>query len=349
MQRAGKAVNILIRADNGPSIGLGHFIRCTSLANEFAEQGHSVFLATSKGSTINDLARKTYKKIIYIENEWDINCEEPITKEFTAENPIDVLIVDTYEANQNYYQAISKYSKALVAFDDINNPNLYFDILINGNIYAEKINYIKKSEKCLLLLGPKYLVLRPQYSKAKPRHIQKEVKKVLITFGGSDPLNFTHVILKTIKENISDYKDLEFNVIIGPGFRNLNQIEEISSKLRNVNLIINPGNIIEIIQRTDVAISAAGSTTYELACMGIPSIIFVVANNQELLAEEMGNMGFVISKGHISSFNVRSFLSSLNELINNYSIRKKMHEKATSTFDARGAERCANEIIRFLK
>ena len=348
-QRKGKTLNVVIRADNGPGIGLGHFTRSTSLANEFAKQRHNVFLVTSKNSIINNLAKKTYEKIIYIENEWNIDCEEPIIKDFLNEKPIDIFLVDTYEASQNYYKTVSKYSKLLVTFDDVKNPNLYFDVLINGNIYAETIDYEVYSKEALLLLGPKHLVLRPEFSTAKTINLKQKVKNILVTFGGSDPLNFTAVILKAIRKDLSGYKSLEFNVIIGPGFKNLEEIEKICRGSNVFKLINNPEDMLKIMKKADIAISAAGSTTYELACLGIPSIIFVAADNQKLLAEEMGNKGFAINGGEIKEFNQKSFLDSLNELINNHSIRKTIHKKAIKTFSANGANRCVNEIITKLK
>lgn len=335
--------NVVFRVDSSSEIGMGHFIRCTALAAEFVDQGYDVFLITSKDSIIPEWSKKIYKDILFVENEWVIEYERIILEQFTKIRNIDVMIIDTYKANKTYYKFTLYYSKILGVFDDMGNFSIPADVVINGNIYATKLDYTSYPKSCLLLLGPKYLILRPQFKLVKPIQIKEKPKKILITFGGSDVQNATPVILNAVA-GIPDFSDLEFEVLIGPGFKNINQIKQISRNLSNINLIYNSENIAEIMKNTDVAVTAAGSTVYELACLGIPSIVFITADNQRLLAQTMQEEEIYINAGDITLFNSGNFLNMFGNLIQDYSLRKKMHYKAVNTFDSLGSVRCVAEI-----
>ena len=341
--------NVVIRVDSSSQIGMGHFTRSTALANEFAEQGHAVFLVTSKNSIIPDYAKQVYKKVWFVDNEWDINSEKVIIEEIVRLIDIDVMVVDTYRANQEYYYNLVKYSRILVVFDDIGEKEGPFNILINGNIYAKKLKYNFCTHNLLLLLGSKYLILRPEFKVVKPIQINKEVKKVLITFGGSDVLNATPDILNAICCCSKLNKNVQLVTLIGPGYTNVDKIKQLSDSCSNIKLVHNPDSIGSILAEVDIAVSAAGSGTYEIACMGIPSILFVVADNQVKVAQTMQETGMSINLGNFSSFNSKQFIETYDELVINFSMRKKMHDKAIRNFDALGAERCAIDIIKYLE
>lgn len=340
-------INVLIRADSNSEIGMGHFIRCSALACEFLEQGHKVFLATSKNSIIPDWAEELYKNKFYIEKEWDIYSEEKILKKLSIEIGIDVMIIDTYKAGSDYYKLASEYYKLIAAFDDNGDISVPVDVVINGNIYAERLDYGLYNNKSVFLLGTNYLAMRPQFKSSTYLEVKKEVIKVLITFGGGDLANATPAVLETLLEK-SKYKNLEYSVLIGPGFTNVEQIKKVSQGHGNVNLIYNPKDVASIMRGMDIAICTASSTIYELSSLGIPSIIFVVADNQKNISEEMQNRGISISAGKFSIYVLDNFIAIFDEMASNYEMRKEMHTKAINTFNVSGAKNCVNSIVNYL-
>ncbi len=341
--------NIVVRADNNSRVGMGHFTRCTSLAYEFVEQGHRVFLVAGKESRIPDWAEKTYTEISYIDHPWDINSEEKLFKEIIKTRPIDVIVIDTYEASKEYYEFISHYARVEAIFDDMGQVCFPTDVLINGNIYAPKLSYSEyRKNNTLLLLGSRYVPLRPHFRKIKPASASEKASKVLITFGGSDILNATPAVLDVIVQE--GFHDLvEFNVVIGPAFTGSDRIKEISAGIENIKLIYNPDNMADIMRDMDLAVSAAGSTVYELACLGVPGIIFTMIDNQEMIAKAMHEEGTCISLGSFNALSCERFPEVFKDLLQNYAVRKAMHDKAVESFDAIGAARCVEAIIQCLE
>lgn len=338
--------NILVRADNSSQVGMGHFNRCSALAHEFAVNSHNVFLVTSETSIIPVWIQQVYKNTLRVSKEWDIDSERPVIEELLRNNRIDIVIIDTYRATKTYYEFILDYANFLVVFDDMGSIDVPAKILINGNIYAPQMPYSQCDKDTLLLLGSEYLALRPLFKKVKPIEIRREVKKVLITFGGGDILNSTPVIINTLMHSLGMVKNMEYYVLVGPGFKNIDQIEDVCKGFNNIKLIFNPENVVDIMKEMDLAISAAGSTVYELACLGIPNIIFTVVDNQELIAKTMCNEGICLDAGDFNLFSKEKFLGLMSQ-VSNYYLRRRMQEKALNTFDALGAERCVDRIVKF--
>ncbi len=338
--------NILIRVDNSPQVGMGHFNRCSALAYEFAKQNHNVFLVTSKASIIPAWVRNVYKYVLHVDNEWKTDSERVILNELKNITDIDIIIVDTYKASRAYYEFISDYAKVTAAFDDMGVSDVPVNILINGNIYAPKLPYSLYRSGTLLLLGTKYLALRPLFKNIKPIQIKKQAKKILITFGGSDILNATPAVIDTLVHNPGAGSNMEYNVLVGPGFTNIEQIKNAGKDYCNVKLIYNPENVADIMKEADIAISAAGSTVYELACLGIPNIVFTVIDNQELIAKSMCEEKICLDGGFFETFRKEKFLDLVNKILD-YDIRLDMHNRAISKFDAFGASRCVNDIMQF--
>lgn len=239
----------------------------------------------------------------------------------------DFVVVDKYDIQSEYLLDLKSKFK-VIYFDDNAELNYYpVDYIINQNIHAQELNY-----NCLqntqLLLGSKYTMLREEFRKNKNIQIKESIQNALITVGGSDDFNITENIITQL-QNLQ----IKFHVVIGNAFKFKTRLKQYESS--NIVLHENP-NMSEIMKKCDIAISTCGSTIYELCFLGIPTIGFIIADNQIKLGNYMNNMGAIK-------------LSNVSELKENilkltYNERTRMSKIQKNIIDGKGVFRVKNKI-----
>ncbi len=332
-------MKIIFRTNAGRE-GLGHLNRVYAIYTALAKIEHfdGLFL-------VNDLARKSL-----------INWNVPNVKIITSEdynakdigllkkhNP-DIIIIDTYKASEDYFISIGKeLSLIIVLFDDnIQYNNIEIDILINGNIFANKLKYDNRIKFQKALLGPKYLVMNPDFwKKEKKKELPSNISNILITCGGSDPKNIMLQFIKWLK-----HEDLIKKVVIGPYFE--------EEKIKNIKCIIDdsfelidkPIGLKQHIENSDIILTASGSTVYEVLSLNKIPIIFCIGNDQILISEELEKLG-VINLGWFDRIDQNMLKIAINKSKDeNYRLTLK---KIFSLFDRRGTSRVAKEIVSYYK
>ena len=208
------------------------------------------------------------------------------------------LVLDGYNFDAAYQEAIRKSGKQLLVIDDMNHlPEYHADILLNQNIHGPSLNYRCNAET-VKLFGTRFVLLRREFREAA---LQKDpapenVKKVLVTLGGGDPDNITGKVLSALRA--VDDRQLEIKVVVGPVNPHRDALQETSSALSSqVEMLTNTFEMPALMRWADVAISAAGSTCWELAYAGVPALLVVVADNQRLLAEHLDAEGVAVNLG----------------------------------------------------
>jgi pseudaminic acid biosynthesis-associated protein PseG len=334
-------LKVAIRADGGSKIGMGHITRCLALAEELkCEKCDITFITKNIEAVTKKLIEEKFKFIALP----DLQTEEIIyMKEKTK--GFDVLITDSYDINFKYLDEIKKTGIFLVTVDDLNSLESYpSDIVINGNIYAEDLNYKATYGQTKFLLGTKYALLRKEFRNIPPKEIKDTAENILITMGGSDPSGFTLKILEIIK----DRKDLKIDVVIGASFEEklVNEINELIKRSGNISTYhdVNAEIMKELMIKADIAISAGGSTLYELAAAGVPTLVIIAADNQIRNVEYMSkaecifNLGFEVNKD--------IFRENFNKLLFDSVKRREMSSNGQKILNGEGAKLCANKIIR---
>ncbi len=327
-------IKIAIRADGGSKIGLGHIMRTLVLARELAKT-NVVFYVCKKD---NPLTAKYINGIEKVRSEGFqviIVDEDNIIIEL-SKIEADCLITDSYDVDEEYFNKTKKMFSKTGYIDDMNLYYYNVDFIINHNIYANKSKY-KCNEDTLLFLGTEYIILREEFRDSKPNQIKKNIKNILVTMGGADPNNFTLKLLKYIK-------DLEYNinVVIGPAFTDIDKIELEIKNRKNIKLSFNT-NMIEMMKECDIAISATGSTLYELTTLGIPTLGVILVDNQEGIAKEMNKHGFIINLGWYDKVEKNDVLDAINR-INDFDLRKNMITKAIKRINKDGVEKLYSGI-----
>ena len=330
---------ILIRADANEHIGTGHVMRCLSIARAFNKAGEEVmFIAADHRS--GKLIEGNGFGYVCLESDWEkLEDELPSVKKVIAEKRPALLLIDSYYVTEKYFQELSSVVKTAYV-DDLNKDCWDVDWLINYNIFADVYDYSQYADKrTKLIMGPNYAPLRDEF-KERPQHrIRKKVRDVLVSAGGSDPEQMTE---KLIREVCPSYKDTHFHFVVGAMNPRINEITKLEDG--NIVLHINEKNMSTLMQSCDIAISASGSTLYELCACGTPTITFTLADNQLDAAKQFKAKGIAVYAG--DSRNNRSLCREIDTylrgLMENEDERRRFSGKMQKLVDGYGAEKIAD-------
>lgn len=348
-------MNFAIRADSSFEIGTGHTMRCITLAEALRQKGHNCFFIskTHEGNINNQIIKKNFNlheinTSPYRKNEkeqtmhyhwlgssWsnDAQQTEAILRKI---NP-DWIIVDHYSLDYLWHKKVSKYVKNIMVIDDLADRKLYCNILLDQNLGAEKSQYNPLvPENCKKFLGPKYSLLRPEFSNFRKKSLLKrntgKLEKLLINFGGGDKLNLTEKVLHTLHK-MQLTENISIDVVMGPQASMPNNLSNYTHKIK-INFLKNIANMAEVMMNADLAISAGGSTTWERCSLGLPSIIFSVADNQKKIAKNIEEIGAGVTLP-LESLSDGTFQDTFKEFFNN-ELLLKYSKAAASITDGTG-------------
>lgn len=339
---------IWIRADANNCIGLGHMMRCLSIAARLKALGQEVCFVLADASATALLEQKKQKYIV-LDTDYS-NMEEEISVMISLlqeKNP-DAVLVDSYFVTQEYLQTLQTYTKVAYVDDKASFP-YPVDMLINYNIYANDALYEEMAADTKLLLGMEYIPLREEFQKVS-YEVQPQVKDVLITTGGSDKYNLTGRILESImKEPVT--AGLQYHVVSGMFNTNLPMLEDLEKVYPNMHIYKNVQNMSELMKKCDVAVSAAGSTLYELCAVGVPILCFSFVDNQEPMVEGFLKEGMVCYGGHYLEKEeelLSELVGNMRKLVDDAEFRKQISNLGKTRIDGMGAERIARELLKLI-
>jgi UDP-2,4-diacetamido-2,4,6-trideoxy-beta-L-altropyranose hydrolase len=265
--------------------------------------------------------------------------------EYVFNQAIDWVITDHYQIDASYVKEIKHQGFHVLSIDDTAQMHYYSDIMVNQNIGAEKLTFSAEPYTALLL-GPSYVMLRDELLRRADKKHDSSVRKILITLGGTDPDNFLLSVLHSL-EDIT--KDNEILAVVGPF--NPHGIElqafQKTTKMR-LNLIQSPPNMAELYLQADLAISAGGSSCYELAYFGIPNLMITVADNQISIAHEMDKQRIGIYLGEKHDLQQDFLKDKIKEFLKNQSLRNHMSENGQKLVDGKGKRRIVDHMEKML-
>lgn len=337
---------ILIRADGNFKIGMGHIMRCMSIANAFKEKGKEVLFLTADHKSDQILISYGFE-CECLNSIWsDMNGELPQLLDKLNNYKPELMIIDSYSVNSGYFDSLSGYVKT-VYIDDLNEDCWNIDALINYNIYADTELYSNYSgSKTKLILGLDYAPLRKEFSECS-LHSVNSVSKVLVLAGGADPECITERIMQSV---CPMFDNAEFHFVIGGLNPRKDKIDQLAEQYSNAVLYHNTNNIFELMEMCDVAISAAGSTLYELCACGVPTIAYALADNQLLALDSFGKQGLMLIAGDCR-YN-ESFIPRVQEYLmqmtNDDHLRLNYTKRMQSLVDGNGTRRIVNELNMLL-
>ena len=255
-----------------------------------------------------------------------------------------VYLVDSYFVPDTYLQAMSELVRTAY-IDDLHERIWTVDTLICYGMYAENYDYAKEYPRAQLLLGETYMPMNRIYRDLPEHVIHNDLKEVLVVSGGTDPVHFLPQFLELVAEQDA-WKGIHFTLIAGALDPDLPELKQRAEALGNVTISGPIPNLKETLQNSDLAITAAGTTLYELAATGTPGICYALADNQIPNAEAFAKRELFLFAGyiHIDGFSKETLQAQLEQM-RDVSFRKKMSQRLQKLTDGRGAERIAQKLL----
>ena len=326
-------------AQANPSIGMGHIMRCLSLAHAMREMGVRCIFVSGDSVPQDTVTKNDFEFISLESGKGDMLWELDKMKRLVDEMHPYLIIVDSYRVTHQYLQAMRNMAR-LVYIDDVRAFPYPCDVLVNYNIYGSQWteDYQKEQDPfgSTLLLGTQYAPLRKEFASCARRTIAQSVKKVLVSTGGADVQNVTQRILDLLRDS-PQLSDIEFHFLVGALNPYRAQIETTAVEMKNVKLHVEANNISELMQMCDVAISAAGSTLYELCACGTPTITYILADNQIPGARVFAEKKLMLLAGDCRDAGFEKKLSEcLEHMIASQGMRREMGERMRSEVDGKG-------------
>ncbi len=345
---------VIIRADSNKIVAMGHVMRCLSVADALKKNGAEVIFVCASDDPKELIEKRGYEiKVLnsdFSQMESELTDICPILEQIKP----DIIILDTYYLTDKYVESIKRYGKT-VFIDDYGKDAFSVDIIINYNIYGDLMDYKglyeKEGKACPELLpGPDYAPLRSAFLDANPIKIkEKGPYEVLVSTGGSDSLSIAKGVADLFLSDIGNRENMKLNILVGPFSKDREYLYRLGES--NPDCIKIWSNITDMpgfLANFDLALSAAGSTSYELCCMGIPTSLFCMADNQSLINETFDKKGIYKSSGNAEKDReavISNLLSFANNALTDYRYRVECSMRARDLVDARGAERIALKLL----
>lgn len=304
----------LFKAEASLNIGTGHIMRCMVLADLLTDIGWKCSFISSQKSY--DLISK-------------LNRFDHISPEQDLEHH-DLLVVDNYDLDESYENHARKFAKLILVIDDLANRKHNCDILLDQNLGSKAEDYKNLvNSDCKILAGSNYCLLRPEFSKLRraalvKRSQTKNIKKILVNFGGSDLNNHTKKALLELEK--SSFRG-EVEVVLGFNAPHFDEIQNFAQSSQNKITIHKQADMAKLIFEADMAVAAGGTSAWERCCLGLPTFLIKIADNQDKIFKELGSND--------------SFEEFYLKLLDNYQTQVK---KISNYVDGEGANRVISLI-----
>ena len=352
-------MKVTIRTDASLLIGSGHVMRCKTLADELRKRGSEIIficrahpgnliaLLREDGYMVKELPAPNVINTVRTNESDDYATWLGVEQSEDAEQTIDALgdfkpdwlVVDHYGLGESWEKALRGHVDKIFVIDDLANRRHDCEVLLNQNlldnldiVYQELVPH-----HCRKLLGPRFVLLRPEFRKARETLRERDgiIRRILVFFGGVDPTCETEKALGALK--MMGRPDIVVDVVVGSNNPNGQEIEAICRSMRSVTFHYQISNMAELMAATDLAIGAGGTASWERCCLGLPSLVTIIADNQAKPTSGLAGGGAVVNLGTSANIRVQDYLSAIVNLTPEET--SQMQTKCLGLVDGRGLER----------
>ncbi len=332
---------MLIRADCSASMGTGHVMRCLALAQASQDEGrHAAYAIAECSAGVAERLKTENIEIIRFDCEPGGLQDAQATVEAARSIGSYWVVLDGYHFDSAYHAAIKDSGLNLLAMDDFGKLDRYVaDIVVNQDPIADEVLYRRRDAQTRLLLGTEYTFLRREFRRLPRPQLRAPAppRRLLLTFGGSDPGRLTELALEAMKSVNID--GLETIIFVGPGNPLWEQLEAAAQGLANIRLLRNPSDIPSWMARCDLAVISAGSTLWELAYCRMPCIIVAVDDAQLPAIAKLIERGACLSLGSGEGLAAEQMAEAITSLCRDSDRRAALAANLAGMVDGLGAER----------
>lgn len=336
---------ILFRADGNAQIGSGHIMRTLSIASAIHARGTECVFISADDKAAALIAGAGFPHIVLHTEYRDMQCELPALLPILDAQKPDWLVVDSYFVTPAYLSKLRQHAR-LAYIDDVDAFRYPVDCLINYNVSAPDIGYAPRyPADTELLLGMRYAPLRSEFQNAVPP-ARKSARNLLLLTGGADPENAGISLLNALLASALP-DAVQLHIVVGA----LNPHADDVLALANANLRIVVHRAVthmaKLMCDCDAAISASGSTLYELCACGVPTVCYTEADNQLSLAAGFARRGITQYAGDIRTEPQRTPETAAAlacALLADPDARASYRAKMRTCVDGNGAQRLAGYL-----
>jgi UDP-2,4-diacetamido-2,4,6-trideoxy-beta-L-altropyranose hydrolase len=312
-------MKIAFRTDASLQMGSGHVMRCLTLADALKAQGAQChFISREHSGNLLEVIRQRGHSVTglpaplsqssnstdaipklahaaWLGCDWQTDAKQ--THVILSMLQPNWLVVDHYALDQHWEVAMQPYCQKIMVIDDLADRTHYCDLLLDQNLGRQPQDYVNLvPTTCQVFVGPYYALLRPEFSALRDYSLkrrvnsQQKIRKLLINMGGVDMPNATGEVLQALKTCPLPI-DCHIIVVMGSTAPWLAQVRELAEKMPwPTSVLVNINDMAQRMADSDLAIGAAGSTSWERCCLGLPSILVTLADNQIKSCAELGSM-----------------------------------------------------------
>lgn len=343
-----KKFTVCIRADGNPAIGMGHLMRCMSIAKALQKQGAESIFVTACREAAAFLEDRGFANKLLDADYRDMEAELPLLKPLLEKEKFSLFLADSYQITQGYLDAVRAYCP-VVYLDDMGTNHLTADGLINYNITGKNMGYSEWCPKDMkLILGAEFAPVKEQFVQT-PYEVREKVCGILITMGGSDTLNIAGRLGEQLLKILPP--DIELDIICGRFNPHLETLQEMQAKDSRIHILVDVQDMWNKMAAADIAVSAAGSTMYELSTMGVPTVCCYYVENQRRIAECFAEQVQMVNAGDFSADSetvCKKMTEEIIKLVNSCEAREALSKRMKSVTDGRGAEHMAEALAAFV-
>jgi UDP-2,4-diacetamido-2,4,6-trideoxy-beta-L-altropyranose hydrolase len=336
--------NVLIRADAAPSIGGGHVMRCLALAGALVDRGAQVtFLSRAETlATVPHLARSGFRVAVVEGGEADL----VMRLETERAGATDLVIIDSYALGAEDETRFRRLAKRIAVIDDLANRLHDCDVLLDHNLGRTPEDYCRLvPPHATVLAGPRYALLRPEFARLRyaalaRRAASGRLERLLVSLGLTDLGGITGEVVGIL---LAADLGLTIDVVVGPQAESLPYLQAVARDNPHLAVHVDPPDIASIMAAADLAVGAAGSSSWERCCLGLPTVIVVLAGNQEEVATklEQANIARRSSPAMVCS--------CVRELMNDIVGLRRIVTGSAAMCDGGGTDRVARILLACCK
>jgi len=353
-------MNVLFRVDATPGLGLGHLMRCVTLAERLRTDAHSVsFVGRYSDDAAAVMARRGHRVVMLPDGalvparlpspEWRHPAQENEAEEtlhaLRDHGRFDWLAVDAYALDSAWERPMRSIAERIMAIDDLANRAHDCDLLLDQNFFLDPRQRYQGlvPRACRTLLGPKYALLGPEFRAARAALGTRPgaIRRVLVSFGGHDVFGLTRKALAAIEG--TGLHRLEVDVVTSPSNPDFSAIEQQCAKHERWRLHASPDMALLMVQ-ADLAIGAGGIMNWERACLRLPCVLVTVAENQTPIARDLAQDGRCVYLGSATEVSETQLSDALRGLAATCTLVRALGERVGALVDGDGAERVAHRL-----
>ncbi|MDD5751485.1 MAG: UDP-2,4-diacetamido-2,4,6-trideoxy-beta-L-altropyranose hydrolase [Candidatus Peribacteraceae bacterium] len=333
-------MTILFRTDAGTVMGMGHAMRCLALAQAARDAGHSCVFVMAEGmSVMEERLRGGQCDRVTLSAKPGSADDAKQTAHLAKEHAAQWVVVDGYQFDSAYQAVIKAAGLSLLFTDDYGHCDRYdADIVLNQNSYAPHHTewYAGHSPATRLLLGCTYAMLRSEFLNCpRKKRTAAQETRVLVTLGGGDPRNATLQIVEALK--LLDDLPIRATIVIGGANPHHAQIQKAAGE--KMKVVVDASDMPQLMAEADCAIAAGGTTAYELAYMGVPACLTVLAENQRRVAEDLAERGVIQLLDHPADTPPEQTAGTLRTFLRDTEEMAKRSERGRALVDGKGTQR----------